>query len=278
MVRNPMNFHQVSKMSLAPDAVDCIVFWTKNPTVMINRLDELRNYTYYFQFTITPYGKDIEENLPSKTDVILPTFKRLSEMIGADRVIWRYDPILINEKYTVDYHVDAFGKIANTLRGFTRKVTISFIDTDYRGVKRNAKALALLDIMYETQMDLGEKLAKIAHSCDLSIDACLENMDLQQFGIERTRCIDARLIAKLLGRELTVGKAKSQRPECECAASTDIGMYNTCLHGCRYCYANYNHGVVDKNFSAHRLDSALISGVLGEDDKITERKVKSLKG
>ena len=112
MTRNPRNFNQVKKISLSLDAVDGIVFWTKNPLPMIGRLRELHEFTYYFQFSLTSYGRDIETNLPSKTNELLPTFKKLSDIIGADRVIWRYDPILINQKYTGDYHLRAFDKIA----------------------------------------------------------------------------------------------------------------------------------------------------------------------
>jgi len=170
LVRNPMNFRQISRISLSADVVDGIVFWTKNPIPMLDRLSELEKYMYYFQFSVTPYGSDIESNLPSKTETILPTFKKLSGLIGSDRVVWRYDPILINEKYTIDYHVRAFRKIAEELHGYTQKVTISFIDVDYRGVKSNINKLALHDFSQEAQIELASGLAEIAHSYDLTID------------------------------------------------------------------------------------------------------------
>lgn len=238
-VRNPRNFHQVRKINLAPDVVDGIVFWTKNPIPMLDRLDELKNYKYYFQFTITPYGKDIEPNLPSKADEIVSAFKRLSDIIGAERVIWRYDPILISERYSVDYHIHAFGRIAKELHSYTQKVTISFIDEDYRCVKNNIKELALLDFPYETQVELSSKFAEIAHSYGLAIDTCAEKIDLLKYGIEHAKCVDDRLFARLLGYSLSVKKDKAQRAECGCVTSIDIGMYNTCRNGCRYCYANY---------------------------------------
>ncbi len=114
-VRNPMNAHQVSRISLAPDIVDCIVLWTKNPGNMLDKLEFLKDYMYYFQFTLTGYGKDIEPNLPDKQEVLLDTFKRLSDKIGRERVIWRYDPILLNERYTEEHHLDIFGKLAGSL-------------------------------------------------------------------------------------------------------------------------------------------------------------------
>lgn len=277
LVRNPMNAHQISRIRLTPDVVDGIVFWTKNPISMLHRLDELSDYMYYFQFTITPYGKDVEPNLPSKDGEILTTFKRLSDMIGANRIVWRYDPILISEKYPMEYHVRAFEAMAKELHDYTRKVTISFIDDDYRGVRSNIKELALSAFASEMQIELSSHLAEIARSCGLAIDTCAEKIDLQEFGIEHARCIDDRLFEGLLGCSLNIDKDKTQRLECGCVTSIDIGMYNTCLNGCRYCYANYNPKIVARNFEKHNPLSPLISGEVGSKDKITERKVKSCK-
>lgn len=277
LVRNPMNIHQISRIRLTPDVVDGIVFWTKNPLPMLARLGELKEYMYYFQFTITPYGKDVEPNVPTKPEEIFTAFKRLSDAIGADRVVWRYDPILISERYPLDYHIRAFAKIAEELHDYTRKVTISFIDEDYRGVKSNIKELALLDFPAAKQIQLSASLAEIAHSYGLKIDTCSEKIDLQQFGIEHARCIDDRLFSQLLACNLNVDKDKTQRLECGCVASIDIGMYNTCRNGCRYCYANYSLNTVAGNFSKHNPLSPLISGEVGSDDRINNREVKSCK-
>lgn len=274
-MRNPMSFHQISKIKLTPDVVDGIVFWTKNPAPILGQLDKLNDYKYYFQFTITPYGKDAEPNLPMKNVEVLATFKRLSDMIGADKVIWRYDPIMINTKYTVEYHIQAFEKIAKELHDYTRKVTISFIDDNYRVVKHNIKKLALLDFPNKTQFELSSTLATIAHNCGLSIDTCAEEIDLQRFGIEHARCIDDRLLEKLLDYNLNLDKDKTQRLECGCIASIDIGMYNTCRNGCLYCYANYSQNTVTKNFAKHNPLSPLIVGDVVDGDKIKERDVQS---
>lgn len=275
LVRNPMNFHRISKITLAPDVVDGIVFWTKNPAPMLDKLNKLKDYMYYFQFTVTPYGKDVESNLPSKKDEILAVFKRLSDMIGPDRVIWRYDPILISARYPLEYHVQAFGKIAEELHDYTRKVTISFMDENYRGVKSNLKELELLDFPPETQAELSSQLAGIAHGYGLAIDTCAEQIDLHQYGIEHARCIDDRLFARLLGCPLNVNKDKNQRIECGCVSGIDIGMYNTCRNGCRYCYANYSRNSADNNNARHDPLSPLISGEVGEGDSIRERDIKS---
>ncbi|MDR1398148.1 MAG: DUF1848 domain-containing protein [Desulfarculales bacterium] len=275
LVRNPMRFHQISRINLSPDLVDGIVFWTKNPLPMLDRLNDLKDYMYYFQFTVTPYGKDVEPNLPLKADAIISSFKRLSEKIGADRIVWRYDPILINARYQLPYHIRAFNKIAAELHDYTRKVTFSFIDEDYRGIKSNIKELSLLNFPLAARAELSSRLAEIAASHGLEIDACAEPIELQQCGIKPARCIDDRLFAKLLGYPLRVNKDRTQRLKCGCAASVDIGMYNTCRNGCLYCYANYSRKAVEKNFTKHNPSSPLISGNAGTDDKISERVLKS---
>ena len=267
LIRNPRSFRQVSHVKLTPDVVDCIVFWTKNPAPMIKRLDDLRDYMYYFQFTVTPYGKDMEPNVPHKNTDTLASFKDVVRIIGTDRVIWRYDPILLNEKYTVDYHVRAFTKIARALHKHTNKVTISFVNTDYRGLKSNAKALKLLDFPVETKRELVSTLASIAHEFGLSIDICAEKMDLQEFGIGQARCIDDRLLSMLLASKLNIKKDKNQRLECGCVSSVDIGMYNSCMSGCLYCYANYSKGAVAGNYAKHNPLSPLLFGEVNSGDK-----------
>ncbi|MCL2025600.1 MAG: DUF1848 domain-containing protein [Leptospirales bacterium] len=274
LVRNPINFRQISRVSLSPDVVDGIVFWTKNPIPMLGRLNELKEYVCYFQFTITPYEKDIEPNIPTKSG-ILTTFKRLSDIMGADRVIWRYDPIMINAKYSMEYHIQSFKKITEELHDYTRKVIISFLIEDYRAVKSNSKELALLDFQDKQQIELSAALAQIAHGHGLLIEACAETIDLQQFGIKHARCIDEKLLEKLSGCRLNINKDKTQRPACGCVTSIDIGMYNTCMNGCKYCYANYNQNTVKGNFAKHSPLSPLISGDVGDNDKIKEREVKS---
>ena len=144
-VRNPMNFHQVSRIDLSPDVVDGIVFWTKNPLPLMARLEELRGYTFYFQFTLTPYGKDVEPCVPSKNDVILPAFQELSRRVGPERVIWRYDPILFTNRYTMDYHITFFSQLARRLEGYTRKCIISFVDL-YRNTQTNMKGLGFVPL------------------------------------------------------------------------------------------------------------------------------------
>lgn len=274
LVRNPMNAHQISKISLSPDVVDGIVFWTKNPTPMLTKLDRLKDYTYYFQFTLNAYSRDVEASIPSKNNVIIPAFQKLSDMIGPEKVIWRYDPIFLSKTYTFEYHVHYFEELAKRLSPYTKKCTISFLDF-YRNTEKNIAGLSVEKFTPETQELLAKNLVEIATSYGLKMDTCAESIDLQKYGVEHARCIDDRLFAALLNCPLKVEKDKNQRLECGCVESLDIGAYNTCRNGCRYCYANYSAKTVSTNIGKHNPESPLLVGEVGPDDKITERKMHS---
>ena len=275
-VRNPINIHQVSQISLSKDVVDCIVFWTKNPKNMLPRLKELDGYPFYFQFTLTGYGKDIEPNLPDKRKELIYTFIELSKMIGRERVIWRYDPVLINERYTLEYHVKAFSEIAEALSLYTQKVVISFIDL-YAKTQRNTKELQLVGLKKEDMREIAKCFSEIASQNNLKLETCSEDIDLSEFGIGKGHCIDAGLIEKLIGCKIVAEKDKNQRQECGCIESIDIGAYNTCKNGCRYCYANFNNKCVMQNNELHDPYGPLLYGKLEKEDRLIERKVESCK-
>ena len=272
-VRNPMNIHQVSKIVLSPDMIDCIVFWSKNPKPMLCRLDELKNYMYYFQFTINPYDKGLELGVPKKEGII-STFKELSEKIGKKRVIWRYDPILLTEKMGVDYHVCYFEEIAKRLEGYTDTCVISFVDL-YKKTQRNLKDTTAREPSIKEMIEIATKLILIANRYGITIQTCAEEIALESVGIKHGKCIDNALIEDLLGVKLVVSKDPNQRKECGCVQSIDIGEYNTCAHGCKYCYANFKEETVTANRIAHDPHSPLLVGNLGPDDKVTDRKLFS---
>lgn len=276
LVRNPMNIHQIGKISLAPEVVDGIVFWTKNPIPMLDRLSELDKYNYYFQFTLNAYGKDVEPNIPSKNDVIIPAFQQLSKIIGRERIIWRYDPIFFNEYYTMEYHCKYFRMLSERLGPYTEKCTVSFLDL-YRNTTRNTKPLNIQPETREQQIEIMQRFLKIADEYGLYIDTCAEEIDLEKFGIAHAHCIDKKRFEQIGKYKLSVEKDPNQRPECGCIASIDIGTYNTCKNGCLYCYANYSHNTVVKNTQLHNPLSPLLFGEVGPDDTIKERKVKSCK-
>lgn len=274
LVRNPMNPRRVAHISLSRDVVDGIVFWTKNPIPMMDRLPLLADYPYYIQITITPYGTDIEPHVPSKENVILPAFRQLADALGPERVIWRYDPILLSEKYTAAYHADAFGAMARFLSGYTRQCTISFIDT-YRNTRKNAEALSLHPIGDPEMAALTRMLAKTAQEYGMDMKACAEDADLSAYGVGRAACVDPALLERIGGANLTLGKDKNQRPACGCAASVDIGAYNTCANGCKYCYANYAEQTVRQNMALHDPASPLLIGQVGPEDTVYHRMLTS---
>ena len=274
-VRNPMNIRQISKVNLSPNVVDCIVFWSKNPAQILDKLHFFSDYAYYFQFTLNPYDQDLETRLPPKKKII-ETFKKLSDKIGSQKIIWRYDPVLLNTQCSVQYHIDKFNEIACQLKGHTEKVTFSFIDF-YKKITENINSNGIIDATIEEKNIIAVNFSKIAKENKLLIDTCAEDIDLSNLGIEHARCIDDRLIAKIIGCILAVEKDKNQRLECGCAASIDVGTYNSCPNGCVYCYANYSFSTVKKNSNRHSFSSPLLIGDVNIGDKLYERKVESNK-
>lgn len=272
-VRNPMNARQVSRISLAPDVVDCIVFWSKNPAPLADKLEGLEGYAYYFQFTLNAYGRDMEENLPP-LDERIDTFRRLSKRLGRHRVIWRYDPVILNGRYTLDWHGERFGYIADRLKDYTEKVTISFIDL-YPKIAGSIRGKGVHELSQGQKEALAKSFAEIAHGHKLGIDTCAEDIDLENFGIEHARCIDDRLVSRLLGCAMDLEKDRNQRPACGCAESIDIGLYDTCQNGCAYCYANHSPAARRRNLQAYDPDAPLLCSQVTELDRVTERKMKS---
>lgn len=271
-VRNPMNPRQVSEIRITPDVVDCIVFWTKNPLPMMERLDELKAYPYYFQFTLTGYGNDVEANLPDKKTMIIPMFQELSNRIGRERVIWRYDPIFFSDRYTVEYHIETFRAMAEALNGYTDKCVISFLDI-YAKIRKNMESLSYYELEESELRSFAKEISRIAEQNHICVGSCAEKIDLEDCGIVHNCCIDKRLIEKLIGCELKVGKDKNQRKECGCVESIDIGTYNTCRNGCAYCYANLGAKNVERNAAKYDPASPLLCGCIGEEDKVTQRRL-----
>lgn len=272
-VRNPMRFHQISKIALTPDVVDGIVLWTKNPLPIMGRLDALRDYACYFQFTITPYGKEVEPNVPP-TDAAADTFRELARRVGKERVVWRYDPILLGGAYTAEYHTERFSRLAGLLAGFTETCTISFLDF-YRCMKGRAAHLGVTEPAPAQKEDLMGRLTEIAKAAGLNLDACAEDMDFSRLGVGRARCVDKERLERIGGFKLNVEKDKNQRPACLCAQSVDIGAYDTCQSGCLYCYAVHSLKKAAQNAALHDPASPLLFGQVEEDDVVTEREMKS---
>ena len=273
LVRNPMNYHQVGRIQINPDIIDCIVFWTKNPKNILGRLDLLKAYNYYFQVTINPYDNLIESKLPLKKDII-SAFKDLSEIVGKERMIWRYDPIIISEEIDFNYHRKNFKEMANSLEGYTEKCIFGFL-YPYKKTIVNMKDITYKILSEEKAKLIAYDLYLIGKTHNISLEACSEEIDFSNLGIRKAKCIDDDLISKIIGERLIIPKDKNQRDSCACVTSIDIGAYNSCGYGCKYCYANYNDKVTKKNMLLHDKESPFLIGNLEEGDVIKGRKMES---
>jgi DNA repair photolyase len=274
-VRNPINAHQISKIKINPDVIDCIVFWTKNPSKMIPRLEEIKEFNFYFQFTINPYGKNLETCVPSKKYVI-ETFRELSNKIGVNRVIWRYDPILLSKDIDINYHIKYFDELSTKLAPYTNKCVISFLD-NYRKTEENLRTTTARALTDDEIATISKEIGKIANEHHIQVMSCAEKYDLENYGIMHGRCIDNELIENIIKCPIIYKKDKNQRKECGCIESIDIGEYNTCSHNCLYCYANFNRMQVSNKRLKHNPESPLLIGNINDGDKIIERKVFSFR-
>ena len=258
LVRNPYNPSQVTRYSLSPKVVDLIGFCTKNPAPMLTKMEHLKPYGQYWFVTITPYGRDIEPNVPDKRHVI-ESFKHLSNIVGADSMGWRYDPIFVDAGHSVEWHISQFEEMANALSGYTQSCVISFIDI-YKKVERNFPEAR--EVSHKDKMTIGRAFIEIAERCGMTIRPCAEGKELEAYGADCSGCMTVRTYETALHARLAVPKrGKNQRGgECACLLGTDIGAYDTCGHLCKYCYANANAALVKKNMKKHDPKSPFLTG------------------
>ena len=276
-VSNPYNANRLVKVKLAPDVVDCIVFWTKNPQAMLSQLDRIDalGYNYYFQFTLTPYNQMIETCLPGKSKII-ETFKRLSNKIGKYRVIWRYDPILLNTELSFDYHFSMFHQLCEILADYTEQCIFSFVNL-YGKIQKQLQGLGVSVIGNTAMQTLARGFADIAKEHKLKLATCSETIDLSIYGITHASCISQAVVEQIIGCPLSVKKDNNQRLSCGCIESVDIGAYDSCSHGCIYCYARRNETMVHNNIGKHDSKSPLLLGYPRGDERVTDRAGKSFK-
>lgn len=269
LVSNPFNKKTVRRVSLNPDDVSAIVFWTKNAGPIIPFLDELNNrgYKYYFQYTVTGYPKLIEPGTPRIEDTLV-SIENLARKIGRERIVWRYDPVVFTTVTPFSWHTANFRTLADRLRELSSRVIVSVFD-EYRAAKARMKNLEKIGV-YPIPSSLGDKefhdtflsFAEIARANQMEIFSCADKTGLRNIGIPPGSCIDNALVQKLFGIRASGVKDKSQRKECLCATSVDIGAYDTCPGGCEYCYATGNMKTAGKNFSTHDIESpSLLGGV-----------------
>lgn len=265
-VRNPFNQKLVSRIYFSD--VDLIMFCSKNPLPMINKLDILK-VPVLFHVTITPYGKDVEPNIPDKR-LIIEGVKKLSLVLGIDNVVVRYDPIFLSDKYNVDYHIKAFDKLCKNLNGYVNKIIVSFMD-EYKNVRSNKNILKYRAFTREDYKKIGEAFSKSAMDNGMSVQTCFEDEDLTQYGFVKGECLSHELAYILTGKKFKSSNVRKEK-KCECVQMVDIGDYNSCMHMCKYCYANYDEKAVSSNFERHDDNSSLLIGTIQNDDVIKVRK------
>jgi hypothetical protein len=272
MVPNPRVPGRLGRVELSPGNVDCIVFWTKNPAPMLDKLNriEAMGYTFYFQFTLTPYEKNVERNLPPKA-ALINTFKELGKHLGTERLVWRYDPILIDALHSVHWHHEHFHELCEKLSPFTKRCVLSFLDP-YRHITGHFHEVQREDILV-----IASDFSRTVKKYDLALFTCAEEIDLSEYEIGHSACIDPELITQILGCDIRTKKDAAQRPACMCAESVDIGVYDTCINDCAYCYAVTSPETALRRFRNHDPDAPMITGYPTGSEIITDRTTKSQK-
>jgi len=275
LVRNPMNTKQVTRILLSPSTVDCLVFWTKNPQDFIKHLpviDEM-GYKYYFLFTLNPYSSVLEAGVENKVSII-ETFKRLSDVIGPQRVIWRYDPIVLTDVFNKEYHFKSFKYLADSLSSYSNKCIISFVDI-YKKIEKRLRQVDYI-LPDDTLIDeIAFFFSKVCSHYEFDLYTCSQSFDFSKYGIGHSKCIDDELVRLVTGRNLEFSKDSSQRDECGCIESRDIGAYNTCTHQCLYCYANDNYDKAFQKHSHYDPHSRLLCDSLNGDERIVDYRPKA---
>lgn len=269
-VQNPMNRKQIRSITLTPEVVDFFVFWTRNGTPLLSYLQDLKPYHFYFQWTLTAYGREVEPNLPP-LEKRIEQFQQLAETFGSHRVVWRYDPIFLSSTYTVKWHLEQIELISTALSGFTDTMVFSFYDN----YKKCDMVMQQLGYNRETAADIKELATGIyrrGQAAGMNVSTCAEAIDLSSSGIAHGACINAERIEQITGRRCSAKRDKNQRAHCLCIESVDIGIYHSCPHLCRYCYANGSEKQVWQRFKKHNPQAPLLIGTLQGDETI--RKVK----
>lgn len=272
LTRNPLFPNKVSRYELTPDKVDCVVFCSKNYKPILPRLHEITNRFYtYFYYTITAYDKEIEPGVPSIEESMQTLFE-LSEIAGKQRVAWRYDPVLLTKEYTVQRHIETFDKMAEILAPYIDRCIFSFVEM-YKKLEVNMPELIPLSI--QNMEDLAHGLGSAAKKNGIYIQTCGTNEDYTRYGIHASGCMTLDILGKANGILFKNLKHKGMRKGCHCIESRDIGAYDTCLNGCKYCYANKNPHKAFENYKYHDPFSPLLLGHVKSDDTILEGVQKS---
>lgn len=237
LTRNPLFPSKVQRYELSPDKVDCVVFCSKNYRPILPRLREITDsFPTYFHYTITAYGKDIEPGVPSIKES-METLIDLSRLVGKQRIAWRYDPVLLTKEYTMERHLETFEEMAGVLAPYIDRCIFSFVEM-YKKLETNMPEL--IPLSQEDMNTLAKGLGSIAQKYGIHIQTCGTNGDYTPYGIHSSGCMTLDILGNANGIVFKNLKHKGLRQGCHCIESRDIGAYDTCLNGCKYCYANKN--------------------------------------
>lgn len=270
--RNPLFPKKISRYELDPDTVDCVVFCSKNYKPILPRLHEITDrFNTYFFYTITAYGVDLEPGVPSIQESI-NTLKSLSDMVGKQRITWRYDPILLTKKYTIDYHRETFEYMASELAPYVDRCVFSFVEM-YKKVELNMAEI--IPLTREDIEQLAQLLGSIAQKHQIALQICGTDEGFTRYGIQKAGCMTLEVLGHASGVTFKNLKHKGMRHGCHCIESRDIGAYETCPNGCKYCYANKDPRKAAENYKLHDPHSPLLLGWVNEDDEIKQSIQKS---
>ncbi len=270
--RNPLFPNKVTRYELTPETVDCVEFCSKNYRPILKDLHRITDrFSTHFQYTITAYGKDIEPGVPS-IDESIDTLLGLEKQVGAGRICWRYDPVLLTEKYTIDVHKKTFEYLAERLTGHVDRCIFSFVEM-YKKLKTNMPEL--IPLTEEDRETLAENLGSTAKKYGLFLQTCGTDGDYSRYGIHPSGCMTLEMLGQANGITFRGRKHKGSRAGCHCIESRDIGAYDTCLNGCRYCYANKSPQKAAENHKLHDPDSPILLGHLKKTDIVSQGVQKS---
>ena len=254
LMRNPYN-GIVTRVELTRAAVDGFVFWTKNLGPFLPHLADVhrRGFPFIVQYTINGYPRALEVSALEAAKAA-GHVHQVSDRFGHDTVVWRYDTILVSSLTPVEFHLDNFARIAESLRGYANECVISFVQI-YRKTRRNLdRAAAEEDFTWraptnEERHILLRELLRIAKQNRMTLTICSQP-EFAAHGVEEAHCIDAQRLSRIAGHTITA-KLKGMRETCGCYQSKDIGDYDTCPHGCVYCYAVQNRELAKRRYAAH---------------------------
>lgn len=272
LARNPLFPNKITRYELTPEKVDCVVFCSKNYRPILPRLQEITSrFPTYFHYTITAYGKDIEPGVPTIQESI-DTLIELSRLVGQKRIAWRYDPVLLTEKYTIEEHLKTFSEMARALAPYIDRCIFSFVEM-YKKLETNMPELIPL-----TEADknaLAQGMGAIAKEQGILLQTCGTNGDYSRYGIHASGCMTLSILGKANGLTFKDLKHRGMRQGCHCIESRDIGAYDTCLNGCKYCYANKSPQKARENYRYHDPASPLLLGHIRPTDTISQGAQKS---